>query len=76
VSGELDVRGDTLEHGEVRERLGDTLPIASIVDTDFRSREIVLVVRVLDVNERSCPLWRTSLSRRRSRSRVERICGG
>jgi hypothetical protein len=37
---------------KVRELLGDTLPIASTVDTGFRSREIVLVVRVLDVNEK------------------------
>ena len=51
MAGELDVQRDTLEHGEVGEFLCDTLSIASIVDAGFRCREIVLVVRVLDVNE-------------------------
>lgn len=51
MAGELDVRGDALENREVGESLGDALSIASIVDTRFRCRKIVLVVSVLDVNE-------------------------
>ena len=50
-AGELDVRGDTLENGGVGEFFGDTFSIASIVETGFRCRKIVLVVGVLDVSE-------------------------
>src|SRR3989304_1363499 len=51
VAGELDVGGDALENGGVRECLGDTLSITSIVDAGFRCRKIVLGVRVLGVRE-------------------------
>ena len=51
MTSELDIRGDTLGRGDVGELLGDTLSIASIVEAGLRRREIVLVVRVLDVNE-------------------------
>jgi len=51
VAGELDIGGDALEDGRVRERLSDTLSIATVVDANFRGREIVLVMSVLDVGE-------------------------
>jgi len=56
VTCELDIGGDALENGRVRELLGDALSIASIVDASLGGRKVVLVVGVLDVGEKLASL--------------------
>jgi hypothetical protein len=56
VTYELDVGGDALENGRVRELLGDARPIAPIVDASLGGRQIVLVVGALDVGEKLASL--------------------
>jgi hypothetical protein len=56
VTGELDVGGDALENGRVRELLGDALSVAPIVDASLRGRKVVLVVGVLNVSEEMASL--------------------